>query len=65
MLKLRSATAIIAIVTIAVSGFAILSGLDWFVAVGGFIPARLSGMIELAGALRSHSLEVKPLQDYY
>ena len=51
MLRLRSATAIIAIVTIAVSGFAILSGLDWFVAVGGFIPARLSGAIDLAGAL--------------
>jgi membrane associated rhomboid family serine protease len=51
MLRLRSATAIIAIVTIAVSGFAILSGLDWFVAVGGFIPARLLGAIDLAGAL--------------
>ena len=51
MLKLRSATAIIAIVTIAVSGFAILSGLDWFIAVAGFIPARLSGAIDLAGAL--------------
>jgi len=51
MLKLRSATAITAIVTIAVSGFAILSGLDWFIAVAGFIPARLSGAIDLAGAL--------------
>ena len=51
MLKLRSATAIIALVTIVVSGFAILSGLDWYVAVGGFIPARLAGDIQLAGAL--------------
>jgi membrane associated rhomboid family serine protease len=51
MLKLRSATAIIAIVTIAVSGFAILTALDWYVAVAGFIPARLSGIIQLDGAL--------------
>ena len=51
MLRLRSATVIIALVTVAISAFAILSGLDWFVAVGGFIPARLSGYIELAGAL--------------
>jgi membrane associated rhomboid family serine protease len=51
MLRLRSATAIIAIITVAVSGFAILSGLDWFVAAGGFIPARLSGALDLAGAL--------------
>jgi membrane associated rhomboid family serine protease len=51
MLKLRSATVVIALITVAISGFAILSGLDWFVAVGGFIPARLSGYIELAGAL--------------
>ena len=51
MLRWNSATAIIAIVTIAVSGFAILSGLDWFIAVGGFIPARLSGYIQLPGAL--------------
>ena len=51
MLKLRSATAIIAIVTIAVSGLAILSALDWYVAVAGFIPARLSGVIQLDGAL--------------
>ena len=51
MLRLRSATVIIALVTVAISAFAILSGLDWFVAVGGFIPARLSGYIDLAGAL--------------
>jgi membrane associated rhomboid family serine protease len=51
MLKFRSATAIIAAVTVAVSGFAILSGLDWFVAMAGFIPARLAGVIDLGGAL--------------
>lgn len=51
MLRLRSATVIIALVTVTISAFAILSGLDWFVTVGGFIPARLSGYIELAGAL--------------
>ena len=51
MLKLRSATVVIALITVAISAFAILSGLDWFVAVGGFIPARLSGFIQLEGAL--------------
>jgi membrane associated rhomboid family serine protease len=51
MLRWNSATSIIAMITVAVSGFAILSGLDWFVAVAGFIPARLSGTIDLAGAL--------------
>ena len=51
MLPLRSATAVIAIVTAVVSGLAILSGLDWYVAIAGFIPARLSGAIQLAGAL--------------
>ena len=51
MLRLNSATAIIAIVTIAVSAVAILSGLDWFIAVGGFIPARLAGYVDLASAL--------------
>ena len=50
MLRLRSATVVIALITVAISAFAILSGLDWFVTVGGFIPARLSGYIELAGA---------------
>jgi membrane associated rhomboid family serine protease len=51
MLRWNSATSIIAMITVAVSGFAILSGLDWFVAVAGFIPLRLSGTIDLAGAL--------------
>jgi membrane associated rhomboid family serine protease len=51
MLQWRSATAIIAIITVAVSAVAIFSGLDYFVATAGFIPARLSGLLPLAGAL--------------
>ncbi len=51
MFRLRSATAIIALITVAVSAIAILSGLDYFVALAGFIPARLSGLLPLAGAL--------------
>ena len=51
MLHWRSATAIIAILTIAVSAAAILSGLDAYVATAGFVPARLSGAIDLPGAL--------------
>jgi membrane associated rhomboid family serine protease len=51
MLQLRSATAIIALVTVAVSAIAIFSGLDYFVAMGGFIPARLSGLLQLPDAL--------------
>ena len=51
MLRARSATAIMAAITVVVSGFAILSGLDAFVAFGGFIPARLTGYVDLPGAL--------------
>ena len=51
MLPLRSATAIIALITVAVSAIAIFAGLDYFVAMGGFIPARLSGLLQLPGAL--------------
>ena len=51
MLKLRSATAIIAIVTVAVSAIAILGGIDYWAVFAGFIPARISGVVELAGAL--------------
>lgn len=51
MLQLRSATAIIALVTVAISAIAIFSGLDYFVAMGGFIPARLSGLLQLPDAL--------------
>ena len=51
MLKLRSATAIIAIITVAVSTIAILGGVDYWAVFAGFIPARISGVVELAGAL--------------
>ncbi len=47
----RSATAIIALVTAAVSAIALFSGLDYFVTAAGFIPARLSGLLQLQGAL--------------
>jgi membrane associated rhomboid family serine protease len=51
MLQLRSATAIIALITVALSAIAIFSGLDYFIAVAGFIPARLSGLLPVPGAL--------------
>jgi len=51
MLQLRSATSIIALITVAVSAIALFSGLDYFVAMAGFIPARLSGLLPLPGAL--------------
>ncbi len=51
MFQLRSATAIIAIITVAMSAIALLGGLNYFVASAGFIPARLSGLLPLPGAL--------------
>ena len=51
MLKLKSATVIIAIVTVAVSTIAIVSGVDYWAVFAGFIPARFTGTIELTGAL--------------
>ncbi|HVF37553.1 MAG TPA: rhomboid family intramembrane serine protease [Sphingomicrobium sp.] len=51
MLRLKSATAIIAIVTAVVSVVAFFAGLDLFVMAGAFIPARLSGLIDVPGAL--------------
>jgi len=51
MLQLRSATGVIALITVAVSAVAFFSGLDYFVAAAGFIPARLSGPLPLTGAL--------------
>ena len=51
MFRLRSATAIIAIVTVAVSVIAILAGVNYWAVFAGFIPARLSGAVELTGAL--------------
>jgi membrane associated rhomboid family serine protease len=55
MLRLKSATAGIAIVTVVVSVIAILGGLGYFIALMGFIPARLSGLLELGGALPAWS----------
>jgi membrane associated rhomboid family serine protease len=49
--KLRSATAIIAIFTVAVSAIAIFGGVDYWAVFAGFIPARLSGLVEVSGAL--------------
>ena len=51
MLQLRSATAIIAIVTVALSALAIFGGVNFWAVFAGFIPARLSGVIDLPGAL--------------
>ena len=51
MLRLRSATAIIAIVTVAMSVIAILGSVNYWAVFAGFIPARISGMIDLPGAL--------------
>jgi membrane associated rhomboid family serine protease len=46
-----SSTAIIAIFTVAVSAIAILGGVDYWAVFAGFIPARISGVVDLAGAL--------------
>ena len=53
MLQWRSATAVIALITTAVSAIALLTGLDQWVVFGGFIPARLSGLLPLPGAVIS------------
>ena len=47
----NSATAWIAVATIAVSALGILFGLESAIAMGGFIPARLSGLIEISPAV--------------
>ena len=46
-----TATALIGLVTVVLSVFAILGGVDYWAVFAGFIPARLSGAVELAGAL--------------
>lgn len=51
MIRLKSATAIIVIVTVAVSTIAIAGGLNYWALLAGFIPARLSGLVEVPGAL--------------
>ncbi len=51
MLRLRSATAIIAIATAVLSAFAIFGGVNDWAVLAGFIPARLSGLVEAPGAI--------------
>jgi len=52
VLQLRSATAIIAIFTVAVSAIAILfAGVDFSAVFGGFIPARMTGQLVIPDAL--------------
>ena len=52
MLQWRSATAIITIFTVTVSAIAILTaGVDYSATFGGFIPARLTGQLDLPGAI--------------
>jgi membrane associated rhomboid family serine protease len=46
-----TATALIGLVTVVLSVIAILGGVDYWALFAGFIPARLSGAVELAGAL--------------
>lgn len=55
MLQWRSATAVIAIITVAVSAIAILfGGVQWSAVFGGFIPARLTGQLVLPGAVPAY-----------
>ena len=51
MIRLNSATVIIALLTVAVSAVAIAGGIDYWAVFAGFIPARLSGLMALPGAL--------------
>lgn len=51
MRRRLTATAIIAIVTTAVSAVAILGGVDYWAVFAGLIPGRLSGAIDVPGAL--------------
>lgn len=51
MSRPRSATAWIAVVTILVSGLAILFAHETAITAGGFIPARLSGLVDISPAV--------------
>ena len=51
MTRRLSATAIIAIITVAVSTITILGNISYWAVFGGFIPGRISGIIDLPGAL--------------
>ena len=46
-----TATAIIAIVTVAVSAIAITGGVNYWAVFGGFIPARMTDLVLLQGAV--------------
>jgi membrane associated rhomboid family serine protease len=46
-----TATAIIGLVTVAVSALAIIGGINSWALFGGFIPARVAGLVDLPGAL--------------
>ena len=51
MTRRLTATAIIAIVTVVISTIAILGNVNYWAVFGGFIPGRISGIIDLPGAL--------------
>lgn len=51
MQRLKSATAIIALLTVAVSVLAIVVGVNYSALTAGFIPARLSGVLDFREAL--------------
>ena len=51
MTRRLTATAVIAIITVAISTIAILGNVNYWAVFGGFIPGRISGIIELPGAL--------------
>ena len=51
MTRRLTATAIIAIVTVAVSTIAIFGGVNYWAVFGGFIPARMTNLLLLQGAV--------------
>ena len=51
MRRRLTATAIIAIVTVVVSAIAIIGGVDYWAVFAGFIPARMTNLVLLQGAV--------------
>lgn len=51
MLRLKSATGIIALLTVAVSAVAIFTGLEFWVLFAGFIPERMTNELLVEGAV--------------
>ena len=51
MTRRLTATAVIAIVTVAISAAAIIGGVNYWAVFGGFIPARLTELVLLQGAV--------------